>query len=113
MLTLQISMKIEDEKLDSLINFLKTFLNVIETKILDDKSSFNWDAEAVISDAPVDNTSYYQIADELYSRLINDNKKFSDWEYKFISDLYAISEAKGHLTIKQKHWLDKLKEKHL
>lgn len=114
MLILQISVKIEDNQLDPLVNFLTAFSSVLETKVIDKgEAAINWDAEVVIANNSDDDKELYEIADELYSKLLSDNKKFTDWEYTFISNMYAISEEKKTFSPKQKHWLKKLQEKYL
>lgn len=114
MLTLQISVKIEDNQLDPLINFLNVFSTVVETKVLDkEDKKFDWNAETVIAEKEESLEPYYKIADELYSKLLGDNRSFSDWEYKFISSNYEVAEAKGYYTPKQREWLKKLEEKYL
>lgn len=75
--------------------------------------SFDWNAETVIAEKEEDLTPYYEIADRLYTKLLGDNRSFSDWEYKFISSNYEVAEAKGYYTPKQREWLKKLEEKYL
>lgn len=77
------------------------------------ESGFNWDAETVIAEKEEDLTPYYEIADRLYTKLLGDNRSFSDWEYKFISSNFEVADAKGFYTTKQREWLKKLEEKYL
>lgn len=51
------------------------------------------------------------IANRLYDELIFDTKKFSDFEYRFISHMFE--EDKTILTEKQKENLYRLEEKYL
>ncbi len=124
-LTLRISGKIETDEhgvMDfingiSVRNFLRCIkgfeLDSVDIDIddVDVSAKFDWEATTEIA-TPKDD-DYYKIADELYSRLINDISRFSDWEYKFISDMYSYIDDKRSYSAKQREWINKLEVKYL
>jgi hypothetical protein len=107
-LTLQISVKTGiDEQI-----YFKVLKDLFPNADISVKANgFDWNAEATIKEPSED--EYRTIADQLYSALIAEMSKFTDWEYKFISDMYRKSEEKETYSSKQKEWIDKLKEKYL
>jgi hypothetical protein len=115
-LTLQILGKTETE-LDNIMLGLEALFNGsnhVKLVSVDTNTKFNWDAETVISEKKEESLEpYYEIADRLYTKLLQDNKSFTDWEYKFISNNYDVAEAKGFYSIKVREWLKKLEEKYL
>lgn len=90
---------------------LKELFPQANIKPIKDKAIFDWDVEVVTKQFSDD--EYWQLADELYNKLIQDSKKFSDWEYKFLSDTYSRAIEKTNYSQKQREWIDKLRSKYL
>jgi hypothetical protein len=112
-LTLVISAKIETD-LDAIEKVLMLTLNNDSMRLQSNSTSSNqvdWNAE-VETTAP-NFEEYYQLADELYSKLINNSSAFNDWEYKFITDMYSYSIEKKTYSEKQRGWIRKMRDKYL
>jgi MinD-like ATPase involved in chromosome partitioning or flagellar assembly len=73
--------------------------------------TFDWNAEVVIKTSP--DEEYKTTSNELYEKLISDISRFSDWEYKFISDMYRKAIEDETYSDGQKKWIDKLRNKYL
>ena len=106
-LTFQISVKTEIDEA-TWFKMLKELLPTAEVGVK--TSNFDWNQEVVI-DKSSDGLS--NIVSELYDKLIAEMSRFTDWEYKFINDMYRKAEESETYSQKQEAWILKLKEKYL
>jgi hypothetical protein len=113
-LILLISGKTETE-IASIISAISIVINnpniCVESVDTTNTKVFDWDAEIITKTSSED--EYKTFSNELYEKLLADMSKFSDWEYKFISDMYRKSTEDETYSDGQKKWIDKLRGKYL